>query len=93
METEHFQTPFRVITLVRIFRLKNPQHEGVNSWLLSKLHVIRVKLQSKYDNTDLAFSRIKPHSCACREKSGRLFGLPLWELQGKVLLFSLLGKK
>ena len=45
METEHFQAPFRVITLGSI-QIENNQiekssTEELTAWLLSKLHVIR----------------------------------------------------
>ena len=44
MKTEHFQAPFRVITLGSI-QIEKPSAKELTAWLLSKLHVIR---QLKY---------------------------------------------
>ena len=45
METEHFQAPFRVITLGSIQiennQIEKPSTKELTAWLLSKLHVIR----------------------------------------------------
>ena len=49
METEHFQAPFRVITLGSIQiennQIENPSAKELTAWLFSKLHVAR---QLKY---------------------------------------------
>ena len=45
METEHFQAPFRAITLGSIQIENNQIEKPLTPWLLSKLHVIR---QLKY---------------------------------------------
>ena len=49
METEHFQSPFRVIILGSIQiennQIEKPSIKDLTAWLLSKLHVIR---QLKY---------------------------------------------
>ena len=49
MESEHFQVPFRVITLgsteIENNQIGKPSTKELTAWLLSKLHIIR---QFKY---------------------------------------------
>ena len=103
METEHFQTPFRVITLGSI-QFKNnetekPPTKELTAWKLSKLHAIRQlknRLKMIIQTEHFRESSCKPCKTAVvvEKKLAALFGLPPWEFEGKVLpvLFRLLEK-
>ena len=101
METEHFQAPFRVITLGSIQiennQIGKPSTKELTAWLLSKLHVIRqlkFRLKIIIQTEHFRQSSCKPCKTAVlvEKISIRFFGLPPWEFAGKVLLFTLLEK-
>ena len=59
METEHFQSPFRIIITLGNTQIENNQIEKLSTkeltaWLLSKLHAIRqlTQVQTEGNNTD-----------------------------------------
>ena len=101
MKTEHFQAPFRVITLGSV-QIENDQIEKsstkeLSAWLLSKLHVIKqLKCRLKMMRQTERFRESSCKDCKTAvlvEKTLAAFsGLPPWEFEGKILLFSLLGK-
>ena len=67
METEHFQAPFRVVTLGSIQiennQIEKPSTKELTAWLLSKLHVIR---QLNY-RLKIQTERFRESSCKHRK--------------------------
>ena len=102
METEHFQAPFRVITLGSIqiedSQIEKPSTKELTAWLLSKLHVIRqLQYRLKMIIQTECFRESSCKHCktavVAEKNLAGFLACHLQSLRGKYYPFSLLEKK